>query len=242
MDIRPIIPAIIPETYQQLEERLERLRNVVRRVQVDVMDGSYTDEASWPYVGPHAQDFTAGKPYHESLPFHGQYDYEIDLLLEHPEQHIHAWSLSGAMAVIVHVETVSDPHEIIALTQECRIECGVAIKPSSDIRMLAPYVGHVAFFQCMGNDVVGRNGMRLKETVYEKIREIKTLWPDVPVGVDIGVNEETLPGLVAAGVERFAVGSGVFGGSGDPASSVLLLEKLCGLRREVVSLIDAQEK
>jgi ribulose-phosphate 3-epimerase len=241
MDIRPIIPAIIPETYQQLEERLVRLRNVVRRVQVDVMDGSYTDEASWPYIGARAEDFTAGKPYHESLPFHGQYDYEMDLLLDHPERHMYAWSLSGAVAVIVHAETVSDPQEIIALAQEYRIECGIAIKPSSDIRMLAPYVGHAAFFQCMGNDVVGRGGMRLKENVYEKIREIKMLWPDVPVGVDIGVNEETLPGLVAAGAERFAVGSGVFGGSGDPASSVLLLEKLCGLRRAVVAAMSQQD-
>lgn len=241
MQYQPIIPAIIPETYEQLSERLGQLRQVVRRVQVDVMDGSYTQHSCWPYVGVNAGDFVGKENQNESLPFHDTYDYEIDMLLLHPEQHLHAWSLAGAMAVIVHVETVSDIEEILRSADKYRIELGVAIKPSTDIEMLAPYAQRASFFQCMGNDFVGESGMRLKETVYEKIRAIKKRWPNVSVGVDIGVNEETLPALVAAGAERFAVGSAVFGAGGDAPSAVLLLERLSGLQEKTQKSIAENE-
>jgi ribulose-phosphate 3-epimerase len=234
MFIQPIIPAIIPETYEHIAVRLNQLHSIVKRVQIDVMDGTYTHHKSWPYIGMDSESFFAKEKQDESLPFHELYDFEIDMLLKHPEKHIRSWALSGATSLIVHIETVENPQEIIDLSLLYRIELGVALKPSTPIEKLAPYIPHCTFVQCMGNDTLGRHGMRLSESVCDKIISIKKEWEDVLIGVDIGVNEETLPSLVRAGADRFAVGSGVFGESGDAVSSILLLEKLNRMTQEEV--------
>jgi glycerol-3-phosphate responsive antiterminator len=45
-----ILPAIIPKSLKDLEEKLSQVRGLVRAVQVDILDGKYTLEPSWPYI------------------------------------------------------------------------------------------------------------------------------------------------------------------------------------------------
>src|SRR3989344_5430112 len=90
------------------------------------------------------------------------------------------------------------------------VEIGVALKPGTPLEKLFPLIPFINFVQCMGNDKIGHQGVTLDEKVYEKIKIIRAKYPDLPIGVDIGVNETTAPLLIEAGATKLAAGSAIF--------------------------------
>lgn len=227
MRIQHIIPAIIPDSLIDLEQKLRDVRGIAHRVQIDVMDGTYTTGKSWPYEGVNKEAFEAIRREDEGLPFWQDFDFEVDLLLKNPEERVEEWGLAGAACLIAHVESTDKLSSFISSCTDKRIEVGLAIKPSSDIELIAPHISDALFVQVMGNDLVGRQGVPLDEKALVMIRTIKKRWPEIVVGVDIGVSEDTIPELLEAGATRFAAGSAVYG-MGDAARSWKQLEALIG--------------
>ncbi len=225
MKTQHIIPAIIPDSLTHLQSRLKDVEGVVGRVQIDVMNGTYAPTSSWPYAGVEREAFEAIRREDQGLPYWQEFDFEIDLLLEKPEEHVAEWALAGAQCLIVHVESTKEMEKIFAECQERRMEIALAIKPSTSIELLAPYIERALFVQVMGSDRIGYHGERLDERVFHMIQSIRSRWPNVEVGVDIGVSEETLPTLCEAGATRFAAGSAVFNYS-TPAGAISHLESI----------------
>ena len=218
-----IIPAIIPDSYDSLERRLRDLRGVSHRIQVDVLDGTYTPSVSWPYAGAVRDDFEASLRTDAGLPFWQDFSFEVDLMVMRPEEKIASWSLSGVACLIIHVESTTELSRIITVCHERRIEVALALKPGTAIERIAPYVETISFVQCMGSRRIGYNGVELEEDAVEMVRMLNTRWPKLVVGIDIGVNDTTLERLVAAGARRFAAGSAIFS-TPDPASAFRALE------------------
>ena len=208
MTRQPIIPAIIPDTEPMLRERLLQVRGLVRVAQVDVMDGSYSETTSWPYEGV-AREMFEGEGGIE-LPLWQELELEIDLMVREPEQHVRRWSLAGAARIIVHIESTEHMNEVIEACRETHTELAIGIKPATDAAMLEPYLADALFVQVMGSNEVGKHGVALEESALRQVESIHKRWPEVLIGVDIGVNEETLPKLKEVGAGRFAAGSAIF--------------------------------
>ena len=225
MQIQRVVPAIIPDSLEHLRSRLREVHGSVKRVQIDVMNGTYAPTVSWPYIGVERESFEAERRHDEGLPFWQDFELEIDLLLEKPEERIGEWALAGAACLIVHVESTSKIDAIIKECQERRLELALALKPSTDCAAIEPYVEQLVFVQVMGNDRIGHHGVTLDDKALAKIAEIHARWPNLTIGVDIGVNAETIPELYDAGATRFAAGSAVFN-FGSPASAVAHLESV----------------
>lgn len=225
MKTQHIIPAIIPDSLTHLQSRLNDVHGVVRRVQIDVMDGTYAPTISWPYSGVDRESFEATRKEDQGLPYWQDFDFEIDLLLTKPEERISEWALAGATCFIVHIESTEKIDEIAKKCFELRIEMALALKPSTNIDLLASHVDQALFVQVMGNDKIGYHGVDLDPSALDSIRAIKQRWPDTIVGVDIGVSAETLPELCRAGATRFAAGSAVFNFS-SPAGAISHLESI----------------
>ncbi|MFA6606990.1 MAG: hypothetical protein WCS75_08335, partial [Sphingomonas sp.] len=45
-----IIPAIIGKSFEEIEAKVHKVEGLVGWVQIDVMDGVFTDTIFWPYV------------------------------------------------------------------------------------------------------------------------------------------------------------------------------------------------
>jgi ribulose-phosphate 3-epimerase len=220
-----IIPAIIPDSYDQLQSRLREVKGIVNRIQIDVMNGTYAPTSSWPYAGADREAFEAIRREDQGLPYWQDFDFEIDLLLKNPEERISEWALAGASCLIFHVESTDKLEEIAHECYERRIEMALALKPSTDIELLAPFIDRALFVQVMGNDRIGYHGVSLDAKALDTIRAIKARWPNVVVGVDIGVSAETLPKLCQAGATRFVAGSAIFNFN-TPAGAISHLESV----------------
>ena len=68
----------------------------------------------------------------------------------------------------------------------------------------------VDYVQFMGIDHVGYQGQELDERVFEKISDLRNLYPNLPISVDGGVNFENAADLVSAGATRLVSGSTIF--------------------------------
>lgn len=204
-----VIPAIIARNFKQIEERVLEVKDFVNMVQVDIVDGVFVPKATWPYVGDEGE-YARLVDQEIGLPFWEDVDYEFHLMIEKPEDTIGQWISMGASRIIVQIETVSDMNAIIEQCKASQVQVGIALKPSTDINTLSLWVEKIDYIQCMGNDMLGRHGVPLQAGVLEKIRTLRTLYPDMEISIDIGVNKDTVTDLVDAGVTTLVAGSAVF--------------------------------
>jgi ribulose-phosphate 3-epimerase len=204
-----VLPAILPESFDEIAAKVAQVKGLASRVQIDVANGSYAPSKTWPYIsGDHFERLLEES---EGLPFWEEMDYEVDLLIAEPEKEIDKWIQVGVAAAVVHIESTEQFESIIKKLHEVNAEVGLGIKPSTPNDELYRYIDTVDFVQCMGNDNIGYHGVELDPVVYDKIRDIRAKYPDMPIAVDIGVNIETAPKLVEAGATKLISGSAIFG-------------------------------
>ncbi len=192
---------------------------------MDVLDGSLVPVTTWPYDGVGREAFLSERHEDPGIPLWQEFEIELDLMVTEPERHVSAWAISGVSRIIFHVESAATLRAAIDACHAVRIEVACAIRPSTSLTTLEPYLDDMLFVQCMGSDTIGQHGVSLDPRVFDRVREIRAQWPDMVVGIDIGVSLSTIPDLYHAGVRRFAAGSAVFG-AGDPAGSLRALQEV----------------
>src|SRR3989344_3349064 len=86
-----IIPAIMPDSYDDLVQKAGRVRGHVPLAHIDIMDGVFVRSKSWPYTtGGVKKDahFFALSAQDEGMPFWEALDYEIDFMIkDFPKRH-----------------------------------------------------------------------------------------------------------------------------------------------------------
>lgn len=208
-----IIPAIMPKNYADLEDKVSLVARHVPMVQIDIMDGVFVPNSTWPFPLPNPQ-FDAIQREDEGLPMWQTMNYELDLMVRHPDHNFEQWMKLGAARIIVHVESLADPVTFFEskLVQDMRMftEIGISFNNDTDIETVLPLLPLVDCVQVMGIARIGFQGNPFDERVLNSIAEIKKSAPDMPISVDGSVNKETITTLHKAGASRFVVGSAVF--------------------------------
>jgi len=214
-----IIPAVypIPRTYKEFQESVSRVADLVPLVQLDVMDGKFTKHASWPYGG-FEREFKEMVRNRSPLPHADMIDYEVDLMVERPEEVLEDWMHLRVRRVVVHIESTKNMQNILndvaahvtrATTEEDLevVSLGVALDVGTPTERIESYVTDIDFVQCMGIASIGKQGEPFDERVLEHVLALRSAHPELIISVDGGVNEESAPRLVEAGVNRLVAGS-----------------------------------
>lgn len=222
-----IIPAVMPDDFEELQSSVGRVHSAVEWVQVDVMDGRFTNSVSWPYA-PGSTHFDAMVQDEEGLPFWETVNYELDLMVADPEVEAERWIETGVARMVLHETSFKNTEQAVALMQMLRsrgVEVVLALLPTASVDAILPYVEHVDGIQCMGILEVGFQGEPFDERVYDLVRGVRETYPDVSISVDGGVNTDTAPLLVEAGATRLISGSFIFT-SEDAKASIAELKKI----------------
>jgi ribulose-phosphate 3-epimerase len=210
-----IIPAIIPKSLSDLKSKLELVQGETPKVQIDVVDGVYAGEESWPY-NTDFKEFEEIESGLEGLPLWQDFDFEFDLLIQNTAEETERYLRLGAQGIILHFESFEEREmleDAISIARDYEVKIGLALKPSTPNKKIYEFLGEVDFIQIMGSDRIGYQGESLDERVYQKIKDLKSEFPNMAVGVDIGVNFETASKLVEAGATRLVAGSAIFNSS-----------------------------
>lgn len=214
-----VVPAIIPHSFVDIQKDVRRVRKYTDFVQIDVSDGIFSPEKTWPHMGDDGEiqfeDLVSEK---ESLPFWKDVNYEVHLMVQEPMNVLDKWISTGVARIILHVESDGNLDEMISLIRNrsgsdgslLRTEIGLALLPSTELGELDAYLDKIDFVQFMGNDKIGYHGVELDPHVYDKIKELRKKNSDIGIAVDIGVDEDTAPKLVSAGCTKLVSGSALF--------------------------------
>jgi ribulose-phosphate 3-epimerase len=214
-----IVPAILPTSRQDLDEKLARLVGIASEVQVDVVDGIFASPASWPYaIGTHELGHEIAAE--ESFLYTDNYRVEMDLMVREPESVIGSWIEAGATRVLVHVESTEDLSQLIANFSTTYghqkgfamdlLSLGLALNIATDASVLDPYIDMIDYVQFMGIKDIGKQGQPFATEVLNRIAVFRKRHPETPIQVDGGVNFESAPLLARAGVSRLVVGSALW--------------------------------
>lgn len=197
-----IIPAVLSPNAQELTRVATGLRGLAKSIQLDVGDGVFVGQKTWPYKDgkqyPENGELTKLAP---GLPV------EVDLMIKDPERVIDGWIAAGASRLIVHAESTERLRETIHAAKEKGVEVGAALSIATPLSILAPVMGTIDFVQCMGIRTIGWQGEPFEMSVLSHLRELRRAFPGLTISVDGGVSKEHVRELVEAGANRLAIGS-----------------------------------
>ena len=227
-----VIPAIMPRDFGDIAAKVARVAPYVSFVQLDIMDGDFVPEKTWPYLGE-IMDFKKLEREEIALPEWEKINYEIDLMVSSPDRDAFEWIGAGASRIIIHIESYPDFKKIIEqIHRECgrasesstAVEVGIAINTNTALEELEPLLPLTDFVQQMGIDQIGYQGEPFSEKVIERITALRKKHPELIISVDGAVNAESAPRLIAAGVSRLVSGSFIFEHN-DPKEAIEILRK-----------------
>lgn len=198
-----IIPAIIPKTFTELEEKVREVEPFVEWVQIDVMDGKFVPNVSINDPSEIAKLKTKVK-------------LEAHLMIKNPEKYLDAW-LDAVDRVIVHYEALYDARDLqykisktIDKAQAKKKQIGIALNLETSWEAIKEFIGRLDLVLIMGVNP-GFSGQKLLEGTIEKISSLRQAKPEVKIEVDGGVTLENGKSLIAAGANYLISGSGVYG-------------------------------
>lgn len=203
-----IIPAILPKDFAELKDKIELIQGLVKTVQVDICDGQYVPNATWPYK-KHDLSFDKILSEEEGMPGWQELDFEFDLMVNKPDELVHEWLSAGAARIIIHAGAKGNIAKAIEEAKNY-VEVGIALNIDTPIEVIEQYKEDIKFVQCMGIDHVGFQGQEFDEKVIDKIKEIKNKYPSLLISVDGGVSLENAKSLIQAGANRLVAGSAIF--------------------------------
>ncbi len=195
-----IIPAINSESFLEVKEKIEKVRNRTRWIHIDVADRTFTENVLW-HNPAELKDYLAENP---------DLRIEVHLMVQHPEAVVAQWIEAGAKRIIVHVETMTDFFAIKKLCDEGKVLLTLAIGPETPAQVLDEYFGQKIVCYLVLSVPPGRAGQLFMESSYDKIRYIREKIPYADIEVDGGVKPGIARTCKEAGANLFAAASAIF--------------------------------
>jgi ribulose-phosphate 3-epimerase len=177
---------------------------------LDVMDGSFVPNISFGFPVLEAVSKACTKPL------------DVHYMIERPERYIAQTAKLGAMMMNVHYEACVHLHRTIQEIHQAGMKAGVTLNPSTPVSVLEDIIGDVEMVLLMSVNP-GFGGQKFIENTIEKVKRLRKMIDEkgckTLIEVDGGVQGETAPRLVAAGVDVLVSGSYVFGAK-DPEAVI----------------------
>jgi len=197
----------------ELAKRSEFFAQFSEWVQLDVSDGAFTPERSWPYGDGQWAELESLAAGALELPSASRLKYETHLMTEEPRELGTRLSEAGIVRIIGHVEAFADQKEILSALDAWRsagaTEVGLAILLDTPLPVLEPMIRACDVVQVMSIATLGRQGAPYDVRAIARIEELHTKYPGLVIEVDGGVSLTNIADLARAGATRFGVGSAI---------------------------------
>lgn len=167
----------------------------------DVMDGSFVPNISFGFPVLEAVASMCKKPL------------DVHYMIVNPEHYVKQTAKLRAMMMNVHFEACTHLHRTVQEIHDAGMKAGVTLNPATPVAMLEDIIQDVDMVLLMSVNP-GFGGQKFIENTIKKTRQLRQLIAEsgskALIEVDGGVQGETAPRLVQAGVDVLVSGSYVF--------------------------------
>ena len=207
-----LVPAILAKTTEQYRSTLSQARKLTDRFHIDIIDGKYVDNLT-------VQPRDIQKQIDNKMDMH--------LMVEDSFWYAQQCVKLNPHIVIVQLESSGDIRKALEFVVKNGFRSGISFNPSSSIEDLKPYLDIISHVQVMGYEA-GFAGQKLNRQVLKMPEEIRNLKHGIEIGIDGGVNINTISSIVKAQFDVINVNSFIFNHEElDPLSAYsALLEKI----------------
>lgn len=157
---------------------------------------------------------------------------EVHLMTRRPEDWLDTMKAVKIKTVIVPVELGEFLRFILPMFRAQRIATCLAINPATALAALAPWDKYVQRVHVMAVRP-GSGSARFQPAMIQRVRTLHRQFPHKTISVDGGMDEDTIPAMVAAGARIIIIGSRLMLND-RPQLEWQLLELL---RRQMLSVI-----
>lgn len=212
-----VSPSLLAANFLDLRSDVEMINNSEADwLHLDIMDGMFVPNISFGFPVIEAVAKLCKKPL------------DVHYMIEKPERYIAKTASIGAMMMNVHYEACTHLHRTIQEIHNAGMKAGVTLNPSSPISLLEDIIDDVDMVLLMSVNP-GFGGQKFIENTIRKVKSLRKLIKEsnskALIEVDGGVQGETAPRLVEAGVDVLVSGSYVFK-SNDPYKTIHDLKEL----------------
>ena len=197
---RNISPSILSADFTNIREQIHAIENAgAIRLYIDVMDGHFVPNLTFgPFIIKQIRELT-------------DIHFETHLMIENPDQYLQEYIDAGSDTVIFHYEASTDINRDINIIKKNNALAGIAINPDTNPNLLKPYLNQIDYILVM-SVFPGFGGQSFIVDTLETMKRLVDLREDrkILIGVDGGVNLETISKVYSTGIDITIVGSGLY--------------------------------
>ena len=199
-----IAPSILSADFAHLADEIRKVTDAgAEYVHIDVMDGTFVP------------NITLGSPVVQSLRKVSDAEFDVHLMVEHPETQIESFAKAGANIITFHAEAAKHHHRIVQQIKAAGCKAGIALNPGTSLAMVEELLADVDMVLIMTVNP-GFGGQKLIPYTLDKVKELKALLNKEKLKVDIevdgGINLSNVEEAMDAGANIIVAGSAVFKG------------------------------
>lgn len=187
---KEIIPAIIAKSQDELEEKINKVKEHVKLVQLDIMDGKFVPNNSIDF------DFKLPK---------ADCSFEAHLMINDPEEWVKK-HVEKVDMVLAHIESCKKPGNLVNLVKNSEKKVGFVLNPETPLSSILGYIDDIDQVLIMTVNP-GFYGSPFLPEMLNKIKKLRELKPDLDIEVDGAVTDKTISLVDNAGANMFVSGS-----------------------------------